>query len=243
MIGAHLSLAVGGQSLAQIFRKRGRKAFALRMGEIAPAAPPVKIWGYTRGGSLAASTNRFPAEMTAGQHWWWDMERDAPSPDFAAGVDELAPFFAHPCEALLWDLGQSEAMPMAGAFGRDPGRATADYLQASRRCLAFLRERLSPGDPARVPILFMPHAPHPHDARPGNGRRRVREAQLELIRSIPNCHDVGVVEGMEMLDHVHPTQNGLDVYAARVADCFARVVLGLDVPLLTRPLADMLASA
>ena len=228
MIGGKLSFAVGGQSLAQIFRKRGRKAFAARLKEIAPAAPPVEVWGYTRGGSLAASSNCFPDTMSAGQHYWWDMAADAPSAEFAAGLAELARFSEHPCECLFWDLGQSEAMPIGGAFHRDPERATADFMVATRRCLDLWRRNLSPDEPDRLPILLMPHAPHPHDGRPGNGRDRVRAAQYALIEQIPNCHDVGIVRGMEMLDNVHPTQAGLDVYAARVAESFARIVLPHD---------------
>ena len=228
MIGRAISFAVSGQSLAQRFRRHGKRAFARRLQKIAPEAPPVRVWGYTRGGSLAASTNTFPQSTERGQDFWWDMATDRPSADFDAGLAANAGFIEHPCECLLWDLGQFEAVTMSGRWDRDLDAAADDFRHATRRCLDHWRSALAPDNPQSVPILLMPHAPHPRELqRAAPGVLRVRAIQQQLAREIPNCHDVGVISGMEMEDNIHPSQRGIAQYGAFIAEAFVAHVLPL----------------
>lgn len=226
MIGDCISFAVGGQSIAAMFRLKGKETFRRRLREVAPGSPTVRIWGHTRGGTFAASTNERPGRSDYGHRHWWNIERDEPSPEFVAGLAAKAAFASHPCECLLWDLGQSEAGSLRGKGGRDPAAAYADFRYATMRILGYWRSVLSPDDPDALPILIMPHAPHPLDGKPlGAGVGRVRDAQYDLIETLANCHNIGIVRDMEMNDPMHPTTAGIQVYAARVADAFARVVL------------------
>lgn len=220
-----LSFAVGGQSLAHRFRLHGRQAFAAEFAAQLPEAPPVRIWGVTRGGSLAASSNVFPSKLGRGARFWWDMAADAPSPEFVAGLAANAKHLRRPPACLFWDLGQFEAVTLSGRLGHDPAVAEADFRYATRRCLDYFRARLSPADPERVPILLMPHAPHRNENRPnGRGILMVRAAQQRLAREIPNCHDVGVIHGMDMEDNLHPSRRGIEQYAAHVARAFAGLI-------------------
>lgn len=223
-LGRDLSLAVGGQSLAQMFRLFGKEAFNRRLAELAPEAGNVSIWGHTRGGTLAASSNVVSRRPERQSRFWWDMARDAPAPEFVAGLAKLD--LPRPCDCLFWDQGQSEAAPLKGKNGRDPAAARADYRYATRRILEYWRVQLAPDDPARIPILLMPHAPHPGErGRAGAGVLVARAAQYELIQQLPNCHDAGIVRNMEMNDNMHPTRAGIQLYAACVAETFARIIL------------------
>lgn len=226
MIGGALSIAVGGQSLAHRFRVHGKRAFARRLQHIVPDAPPVRVWGYTRGGSLAASTNVFPDAMGRGRHHWWDMAEDRPSAAFDAGLEANAGFLDHRCECLIWDLGQFEAIAMSGRWDRDPSAAAADFESATRRILDHWRMRLSPDEPDDLPIILVPHAPHPKEAD-GTvpGVIKVRAIQQRLARELRNCHDAGVIHGMDMEDNLHPSPRGVAQYGVHLADAFATLVL------------------
>ena len=226
MIGNSISFAVGGQSIAAMFLLKGKAAFRGRLREIAPGSPTVRLWGHTRGGTFAASTNERPGRSDYGHRFWWNIERDEPAPEFIAGLAAKADYASHPCECLLWDLGQSEAGSLRGKGGRDPAAARADFREATARVLGYWRSVLSPDDPESLPILLMPHAPHPLEGTAlGAGVAQVRDVQYELARTLANCHDVGIVRGMEMNDPMHPTEAGIQLYAARVAESFARIVL------------------
>lgn len=243
MIAGELSIAVGGQSLADWFRRRGSRPFNRTLRSLRPDAPPARIWGFTCGGSMAASTNVSPFRRGDPARYWWDMEADAPSAALIERLDKVAALASQPCECLVWDQGQFEATPLKGKHGRDPAIAREHFRVATRSVLQFLRERLSPNAPERLPILFMPHAPHPGEGtRVGLGVERVRAVQYELIAQIPNCHDVGIVHGMEMHDNMHPSEAGMQLYAESLAKSFAAKVL----PLLTPepgPVPELAASA
>ena len=226
MIDGELSLAVGGQSVADMFRRLGRQTFNRTLRQLAPDAPPARIWGFTRGGTVAASTNVSPTRQGLPDRYWWDLATDAPSPALLERLENVGAMAEQPCDCLIWDLGQFEAGSLRGKHGRDPDAAREDYRHAMFRVLQHIRERLSPSNPEDLPILLMPHAPHPAEEKGGGiGVKRVRAVQYELIAAIPNCHDAGIVRDMEMKDNMHPSREGIQRYAESLATTFSRTVL------------------
>jgi hypothetical protein len=149
-----MSVFVAGQSLAAIFLKQNGDEFAAAVMALAPEMPSPTLWGHAVGSTVAASTNVFPKPFKGAQRYWWDMTADAPGILLEEALAKIAEH-PHPAVAMVWDLGQHEAVIVRGRMGRSPEEVVRDFRYATIRCLTTLRERLRPYRPGSLPVLFM----------------------------------------------------------------------------------------
>ncbi len=220
-----MSVFVGGQSLARMFLEHNRGEFAATVAALAPEIAAPRLWGYAIGGTVAASTNVFPPPHVVAQRYWWDMEADAPGELLAHALSVIDAHTAEPAVAMVWDLGQHEAVIARGRMGRAPADVERDFRHATLRCLTSLRDRLRPSQPDSLPILFMcvgpVKAPAWYDM---SGMERIRAAQRDIIAAVPNCHEAGDISAMELKDPLHPSAAGSRYYLRVVAETFVRVM-------------------
>jgi|KBSSwiStaDraftv2_1062776.scaffolds.fasta_scaffold994149_1 hypothetical protein len=221
---------VAGQSLASRFRLYGREAFAEHLQAIAPDLGDYHVTGSTAGGSVASSNNYFPNPKAEGaaRRWWWNADTGTEGPALVEALEAIEALGARNWSALVFDLGQHEAIWKALGSERSFQDIALSYAIAVPNVLRRLREALSPADPEALPILFVPLGPQ----KPSGRMRRAHEfgpfraMQYEIIAATPNCHAVGSVIDMDMQDMLHPSQEGVEYYARKVAEKFAWVLKG-----------------
>lgn len=220
---------VAGQSLAARFRAYGREEFDRHLERIAPDLGAHRIVGSTVGGSLASSNNYFPNPKSDGpRQWWWSADGGTPGPALAEALDTIDALGERNWKALVFDLGQHEAIWKALGSDRSFPEICVSYAIAIPHILRALREHLSPADPEALPILFVPLG----SQKPSGNMRRAHEfgpfrsMQYEIIAATPNCYAVGSVKDMDMEDMLHPSQDGVEFYARKVAEKFAWVMKG-----------------
>lgn len=216
---------VAGQSIAARFLHYGKADFAAAFEELSGGAAAPALIGHVVGGSLAASSNAWPAHMPGGKIAWWNVEEDRPAQPLVDALDKIAEARGR-CRALLFDLGQSEGLMATGRYGRSFGDVMRDFRSASTSIVDALRAALSPGDPQALPVLYMVHGPHRRaDGTENNMVSHIRRHQQMLVDKFnrgANWHSAGDLAAMDLEDTMHPSSEGVAHYAREVAASFLR---------------------